>query len=108
MDCKTQLFIDFILLGRMCENVMQQNISKIAIPKVYTDDLIYIFLCSTFEELCRLYRDPRSPAYQKAFLNATRNAAYLPYIGDIIARLLDKLPNCQESKLFKSSTKQSY
>lgn len=59
-----------------------------------------------FEELCRLYRDPRRPAYQKAFLDASRNAAYLPYIGDIIARLLDKLPDYKENKLF-SSTKTS-
>lgn len=56
-----------------------------------------------FEELCRLYRDPRRPAFQKAFLNATRNTAYLPYIGDLIARLLDKLPDYKEDKPFKSS-----
>lgn len=62
---------------------------------------------STFEELCRLYRDPRTPSYQKAFLNATRNAAYLPYIGDIITRLLDKLPNHKEDKSPKVSVKQS-
>ncbi|XP_023310755.1 ras guanine nucleotide exchange factor M-like, partial [Anoplophora glabripennis] len=37
-----------------------------------------------FEFLCRLYRDPRLPSYQKTFYIMSQNSPHLPYIGDII------------------------
>ncbi|KAJ3657976.1 hypothetical protein Zmor_009748 [Zophobas morio] len=46
----------------------------------------------TFEFLCRLYRDPRLFSYQKTFFLSCQNTPYLPYIGDIMAKLLDKIP----------------
>ncbi|XP_022912500.2 uncharacterized protein [Onthophagus taurus] len=50
-----------------------------------------------FEKLCRLYRDPRLPAYQKSFHRATQNHQYLPYIGDIITKLLDRIPEYNDN-----------
>lgn len=44
----------------------------------------------TFEELCRLYRDPRLPSYQKAFLRASQSHPFLPSVADLFARLLDR------------------
>ncbi|XP_069703188.1 uncharacterized protein [Periplaneta americana] len=46
-----------------------------------------------FEKLCRRYRDPRLPCFQRAFHKASLNPPYLPYIGDILARLLGRVPN---------------
>lgn len=45
-----------------------------------------------FEFLCRLYRDPRLLTYQKTFFLSSQTTPYLPFIGDIIAKLLDKIP----------------
>ncbi|CAG9765569.1 unnamed protein product [Ceutorhynchus assimilis] len=45
-----------------------------------------------FEYLCRLYRDPRMPIYQKTFLMFSQRPPYLPSIGHIVAKLLNKLP----------------
>ncbi|KAJ9601442.1 hypothetical protein L9F63_000409, partial [Diploptera punctata] len=45
-----------------------------------------------FEKLCRMYRDPRLPNYQKAFFKASLNPPYLPYIGDLLAKLLGRVP----------------
>ncbi|KAF5280493.1 hypothetical protein FQA39_LY18038 [Lamprigera yunnana] len=41
-----------------------------------------------FEILSRLYRDPRMPNYQKAFLKASETPPYLPYLGDLMLKLL--------------------
>ncbi|XP_026467526.1 uncharacterized protein LOC113371096 [Ctenocephalides felis] len=49
-----------------------------------------------FEKLCKLYRDPRLPGYQRAFHLASRTAPYLPYLGHIISRLLDRLPEVDQ------------
>nr|XP_015834967.1 PREDICTED: uncharacterized protein LOC103312818 isoform X2 [Tribolium castaneum] len=45
-----------------------------------------------FEFLCRLYRDPRLLAYQRSFFLSSQTTPYLPFIGDMIAKLLDKIP----------------
>ncbi|XP_060531514.1 uncharacterized protein LOC132705099 [Cylas formicarius] len=45
-----------------------------------------------FEFLCRLYRDPRMPSYQKTFFIFSQSAPFLPYIGHVIGKLLDKIP----------------
>ncbi|XP_068906643.1 uncharacterized protein [Tenebrio molitor] len=47
----------------------------------------------TFEFLCRLYRDPRLLDYQKTFFLSSQTTPYLPFVGDIVAKLLDRIPN---------------
>lgn len=58
--------------------------------------------------LCRLYRDPRLPNYQKSFFRASRERPYLPYIGDIIAKLLNRVVSEEDNArttLSSSSTR---
>ncbi|KAI4462866.1 guanine nucleotide exchange factor [Holotrichia oblita] len=55
-----------------------------------------------FEKLCRLYRDPRLPVYQKAFHRSRQTNQYLPYIGDVIAKLLDRIPQYGDNVLINS------
>lgn len=50
-----------------------------------------------FENLCRLYRDPRLPAFQKAFFRVSQEPPYLPYMGDLISRLLNRVPILKNS-----------
>ncbi|XP_050308206.1 uncharacterized protein LOC126744714 isoform X2 [Anthonomus grandis grandis] len=45
-----------------------------------------------FEFLCRLYRDPRMPSFQRSFFLLSQRPPFLPYIGHLIAKLLDKVP----------------
>lgn len=45
-----------------------------------------------FELLCRFYRDPRLPKFQKAMNIVTRTSPFLPYLGDILAKLMGKVP----------------
>ncbi|XP_049861610.1 uncharacterized protein LOC126355359 [Schistocerca gregaria] len=56
-----------------------------------------------FEKLCRKHRDPRLPAYQKAFYQASLQPPFLPFIGDILARALRRVPNFPLKLLSKSS-----
>ncbi|XP_049809085.1 uncharacterized protein LOC126252254 [Schistocerca nitens] len=56
-----------------------------------------------FEKLCRKHRDPRLPAYQKAFYQASLKPPFLPFIGDILARALRRVPNFPLKLLSKSS-----
>ncbi|XP_049958132.1 uncharacterized protein LOC126474698 [Schistocerca serialis cubense] len=56
-----------------------------------------------FETLCRKHRDPRLPAYQKAFYQASLKPPFLPFIGDILARALRRVPNFPLKLLSKSS-----
>lgn len=56
----------------------------------------------SFEILCRLYRDPRHPAYQKTFLILSQHPPFLPHIGDIIARLFGKIPKYDAQTFNKS------
>ncbi|KAJ8911846.1 hypothetical protein NQ315_003324 [Exocentrus adspersus] len=58
-----------------------------------------------FEYLCRIYRDPRLPSYQKTFYIMSQNSPHLPYIGDIIVRLLNKVPDYQFQNLRRCTTK---
>ncbi|XP_017772699.1 PREDICTED: uncharacterized protein LOC108559845 [Nicrophorus vespilloides] len=46
----------------------------------------------TFEKLCRIYRDPRLSNYQKTFYIASKDSPCLPFIGDLIGKLLDRIP----------------
>ncbi|KAL3266400.1 hypothetical protein HHI36_010577 [Cryptolaemus montrouzieri] len=46
-----------------------------------------------FEYLCKLYKDVRLPIYQKSFHIAVQDAPCLPQVADILARLLDRVPN---------------
>ncbi|KAG5897141.1 hypothetical protein JTB14_025094 [Gonioctena quinquepunctata] len=45
-----------------------------------------------FESLCRFYRDPRLATYQKTFFILSQNTPFLPCIGDVLSRLLGKVP----------------
>ncbi|KAL1509882.1 hypothetical protein ABEB36_004553 [Hypothenemus hampei] len=45
-----------------------------------------------FEFLSRLYRDPRMPSFQKTFFLLSQNPPFMPFIGHIISKLLDKIP----------------
>ncbi|KAJ8967263.1 hypothetical protein NQ314_002991, partial [Rhamnusium bicolor] len=63
--------------------------SNLVATEVLKDDSDRVKLLSF---LCRLYRDPRMPTYQKTFYIMSQNAPYLPYIGDIIVKLLNKIP----------------
>ncbi|KAF5308256.1 hypothetical protein FQR65_LT06249 [Abscondita terminalis] len=56
----------------------------------------------TFERLSRLYRDPRLPAYQQAFFLASKEHPYLPYIGDLILKLLDPGRNADSIQSWSS------
>ncbi|XP_056648807.1 uncharacterized protein LOC130453206 [Diorhabda sublineata] len=47
----------------------------------------------TFEFLCRFYRDPRLATYQKTFYMVAQNPPFLPYIGDVLGKLLGKIPD---------------
>ncbi|KAJ8939758.1 hypothetical protein NQ318_004172, partial [Aromia moschata] len=60
-----------------------------------------------FEHLCRLYRDPRMPTYQKTFYIMSKNTPFLPYIGDIIAKLLNKIPEYQIQTFRRPISRQS-
>ncbi|CAH1993238.1 unnamed protein product [Acanthoscelides obtectus] len=63
----------------------------------------------TFEFLCRLYRDPRLISYQKAFYMISLNPPFMPYIGDILTRLLNKVPQYSFKDRSRSvSRKSSY
>ncbi|XP_030755784.1 uncharacterized protein LOC115882075 isoform X2 [Sitophilus oryzae] len=61
----------------------------------------------TFEYLCRLYRDPRMPLYQKTFFILSQGSHYLPYVGHIICKLLDKIPEYKISMYQKSLSRQT-
>ncbi|CAG9862694.1 unnamed protein product [Phyllotreta striolata] len=45
-----------------------------------------------FAFLCRFYRDTRMLSYQKTIFIVSHSPPFLPYIGDIINRLLGKIP----------------
>lgn len=40
-----------------------------------------------------MYKDPRLLTYQKMFYFSSRTTPYLPFIGDILAKLLDQIPS---------------
>lgn len=47
---------------------------------------------SVYEFLCGLYKDVRLPIYQRTFYIASQTPPFMPYVGDIFAKLLDKVP----------------
>ncbi|KAH1012291.1 hypothetical protein HUJ05_011472 [Dendroctonus ponderosae] len=59
-----------------------------------------------FEFLCRLYRDPRMPSYQKTFFVFSQNPPYLPYIGHLIAKLFDKVPEYKVETFHRPASRQ--
>lgn len=87
-----QVAFDLVLLTKTTCFHLSVNIKFLV-----NSSLIIIF--RTFENLCRLYRDPRLPSYQKAFIRATQNVPYIPWIGDLTARLLDKIPTETQTKI---------
>ncbi|KAJ8964093.1 hypothetical protein NQ317_004946 [Molorchus minor] len=60
-----------------------------------------------FEYLCRIYRDPRTPTYQKTFYIMSKNTPYLPYVGDIITKLLNKTPEYKIQTFRRPISRQS-
>ncbi|CAH0561047.1 unnamed protein product [Brassicogethes aeneus] len=56
-----------------------------------------------FQYLSKLYRDPRLLGYQKIFLIFSQKTPFLPYIGHIIEKLLDRIPNYEISMFRKRS-----
>ncbi|XP_066145401.1 uncharacterized protein [Euwallacea fornicatus] len=59
-----------------------------------------------FEFFCRLYRDPRMPSFQKTFFAFSRHPPYLPYIGHLIAKLFDKIPQYKLQTLQQTCSQQ--
>ncbi|RZC42177.1 uncharacterized protein BDFB_006762 [Asbolus verrucosus] len=74
----------------LCKEKTRQQISVIFFFCFVTSHHKFHF--RAFEFLCRLYRDPRLLDYQKTFFFSSRATPYLPFIGDIIAKLLDRIP----------------
>ncbi|KAK5644118.1 hypothetical protein RI129_007963 [Pyrocoelia pectoralis] len=68
----------------------------------------------SFECMCRLYRDPRLPTYQRVFSRKSQSSPYLPSLGDLFLRLLhshsdtlylESFPNSNTKSSMKSDPK---
>ncbi|XP_044729467.1 uncharacterized protein LOC123292818 [Chrysoperla carnea] len=116
---RSRVICRFISIADNCNRICNFQSCKSVLcglqsPPVYRLHLTWSYIrrkyfskYQLFEKLCKLYRDPRLPAYQRAFSHAKQNYPYLPYIGDILFQLMDKIPKpCKKQRRNLTEEKQ--
>ncbi|VEN36627.1 unnamed protein product [Callosobruchus maculatus] len=119
--CRARLLARLINVAQKCHKISNFQTCKTILsglqsPAIYRLRKTWAYVRKrhaskyrSFEFLCRLYRDPRVLSYQKTFYIASLNPPFMPYIGDVLARLLNKVPEYSFSDRSRSvSRKTSY
>ncbi|KAF2902795.1 hypothetical protein ILUMI_03389 [Ignelater luminosus] len=66
-------------------------------PAIFRLHVTWTYVRKRHATKYQLYRDPRLPAFQKAFFRSSQEPPYLPYMGDLISRLLNRVPILKNS-----------
>ncbi|XP_019876319.2 uncharacterized protein LOC109604231 isoform X2 [Aethina tumida] len=103
--CRAKLIARFINLADKCHQMSNFQSCKTVMnglqtPSIYRLKNTWAYVrkkhatkYQLFQHLSNLYRDPRTPKYQKMFFIMSQNTTFLPYIGDVLAKLFNKIPN---------------
>ncbi|KAI4501987.1 hypothetical protein M0802_002669 [Mischocyttarus mexicanus] len=100
IDMRTRIMVRFINAANNCFNIgnfhsCRSILAGLQAPPIYRLRSSWSYLRThhpnryvIMERLCKIYKDPNSSLYRRAWAKAKRNPPCIPYIGDLIIRLL--------------------